>query len=254
MFWDAAPRLHIAVDAGTGPPVVLLHGIASSSVTFEHLLPLVAGDHRVIAIDLLGFGGSPPGEHYTIEEHVEAVHATIRSLRLRDPFVLVGHSLGSLVATRYAARHPRGLSKLVLVSPPVYLPPETVGDRRDRAAMELYDRLYDFLRANKQFTMAAGAGLALLSPIRGLLDVTEDRWPAFALSLEHAIQSQTTIADLASVRVPVELVYGALDPLLAPAGIRILEQLRNVTAHRVHTGDHVIRPSMARVVAAAVGP
>jgi pimeloyl-ACP methyl ester carboxylesterase len=254
MFWRWAPRLHVAVDDGAGVPVVLLHGIASSSVTFENVVPLLRDGHRVIAIDLLGFGASPApeGAQYTIEEHVAAVRRTIRGLRLKR-FVLVGHSMGSLIATRFAARYPKLVSKLVLVSPPVYLTPTAIGTWTDRAAMDVYLRVYDFLRTNKDFTMTAAANLARLSPIKNLLEVSETNWQAFVLSLEHAIESQTTIADLAAVRAPVELVYGALDPFLAPAGIRIVERLRNVTAHKVQGGDHVIRPRMARVVAAAVG-
>ena len=234
--------------------MVLLHGIASSSATFQFLIPMLEADHRVIAIDLLGFGRSPAPETatYTIDEHVSAVARTIDSLKLRQQFVLVGHSMGSIIATRYAAQHQRRLRRLVLVSPPVYLAPQAVGDWRDRTTMDLYLRLYDYLRANKEFTMAAAAGLARLSPIKDAIEVSERNWRAFMLSLENSIQSQTTVADLSAVKVPVEVVYGALDPLLASAGLRIVEQLRNVTAHRVEVADHVIRPRMAKVVAAAV--
>ena len=101
--------------------------------------------------------------------------------------------------------------------------------------------------------MRAAARLARLSPIKNLLDVSERNWRAFALSLQNSIETQTTLSDLAEVRVPVELIYGSLDPLLAPAGIKIVSQLRNVTAHRVDGGDHVIRNRLARVVATAIG-
>lgn len=254
IWWRRAPKLHVAIDTGHGTPVVLLHGIASSSVTFQFLAPIIEPRHRVIAIDLLGFGRSPAPETatYTIDEHVAAVSRTIEALKLRGPFVLVGHSMGSIIATRYAAQHPRRLERLVLVSPPVYLAPQAVGDWRDRTSMDIYLRLYDYLRTNKEFTIAAAAGLARLSPIKNLLDVTETNWRAFMLSLENSIQTQTTVADLSAVKVPVEVVYGALDPLLAPAGLRIVEQLRNVTVHRVEVADHIIRPRMAKVVAEAI--
>lgn len=250
-----APALHVAVDEGSGPVVVLLHGIASSYVTFENVVPLIAGSHRVIALDLLGFGASPSPENatYTVGEHAASVIRTLRRLRLRRPVVLVGHSMGALIAIRVAATRPRWVSKLVVVSPPIYVTPNAVGDWRDRAALGAYLRVYDYLRTNKQFTMRAAAGLARLSPIRNLLEVSERNWTAFVLSLEHAIESQTTVSDLASVRVPVELVYGSIDPFLAPAGIKLAESMRQVTAHRVDGGDHVIRKRMARVVATAVG-
>jgi pimeloyl-ACP methyl ester carboxylesterase len=248
------PLLHVAVDEGQGPPVVLLHGIASSSVTFEKVVPLITARHRAVSIDLLGFGESPaPADAgYTIEEHVAALRRTLRTLRLRR-IVLVGHSMGALIATRYAATYTRDVTRLVIVSPPVYVTPAEIGAPFDRAAMDGYLRLYEFLRANKQFTIRAAAGLARLSPIKNLLDVSEKNWHSFVLSLEKSIESQTTVSDLVQVGAPIHLVYGTLDPLLHPAGLRIVEKLRNVTAHKVQGADHVIRPRMARVVATAIG-
>jgi pimeloyl-ACP methyl ester carboxylesterase len=249
------PLLHVAGDVGSGPPVVMIHGIASSSVTFERLVPLVEPYHRVISIDLLGFGESPAPEEatYTIAEHEAALARTIDSLHLREPFVLVGHSMGSLIASRYAALHPRRLRKLVLVSPPVYLPTSTIAVGREAAAQGLYFRAYEFLRENPAFTIRAAAALARLSPIKNLLEVSERNWQAFVLSLKNSIETQTTLTDLAAVRVPVEVIYGTLDPFLAPSGLRVVEQLRTVTTHRVDGGDHVIRPRMARVIATAIG-
>jgi pimeloyl-ACP methyl ester carboxylesterase len=249
------PLLHVAIDTGSGTPVIMVHGIASSSVTFERLVPLVEPYHRVIAIDLLGFGESPmpEGSEYTIGEHTAALARTIHALRLREPFVLVGHSLGALIATRYAATHAGKVTKVILVSPPIYLPSDTISAASDRAAMGMYYRTYEYLRENKDFTIRAAARLSRLSPIKNLLDVSERNWRPFVLSLQNSIETQTTLSDLAAIRVPVELVYGSLDVLLAPAGIKIAEQLRHVTVHRVDRGDHVIRPRMARVVATAIG-
>jgi pimeloyl-ACP methyl ester carboxylesterase len=249
------PLLHVASDSGAGSPVVMIHGIASSSVTFERLVPLVEPFHRVITIDLLGFGESPAPEdaEYTIAEHTAALARTIRSLKLREPVVLVGHSLGALIASRYAALHGARLRKLVLVSPPVYLPTATIADGRQATAQGLYYRVYEYLRENPAFTIRAAGALARLSPIKNLLDVSERNWRAFVLSLQNSIETQTTLTDLAAVRVPVEVVYGSLDPFLAPSGLRVVEQLKSVTTHRVDGGDHVIRPRMARVIATAIG-
>jgi cis-3-alkyl-4-acyloxetan-2-one decarboxylase len=71
--------------------------------------------------------------------------------------------------------------------------------------------------------------------------------------MENCIESQTTISDIAAVRVTVEIVYGTLDPFIVPAGLRIVEQMRHVTVHRVRANDHVIRPRLARAVAKVIG-
>ncbi len=249
------PLLHVAADVGDGPPVVLVHGIASSSVTFELLTPLLADHHRSISIDLLGFGESPSpkGAQYTMEEHVAALANTIDSLGIHEKFVLVGHSMGALISARFAAINNNRVSKLVLVSPPVYVHPEAIGDPRDRARTDLHMRAYDYLRSNKRFTIRNASMLSRLSPIKNVLDVSERNWNAFVLSLQNLIESQTTISDLASVTVPIEVIYGSLDPFLTPTGLRIVGQLRHVTMHKVEANDHIIRNRMARVVATAIG-
>lgn len=247
------PLLHVGVDQGEGPTVVLVHGIASSTTTFTNVIPMLLPDHRVVAIDLLGFGASPSpaGAAYTIEEHVDYLERTLAS-RDVGRCILVGHSLGSLIAARYAATHAEAVCGLVLVSPPVYLPPEAFGDPVERTAMGLYLRVYEFLRSNQRFTMRNAALLARLSPIKDVLEVSERNWRAFTLSLQHAIETQTAVSDIAAVSAPIHLVYGTLDPFLMPGGLRIVEQMRHVSVHRVAGGDHVIRRRMARVVATAV--
>jgi pimeloyl-ACP methyl ester carboxylesterase len=247
------PLLHIAGDEGEGPVVVLVHGIASSSVTFQNLVPMLEPRHRVISIDILGFGRSPaPADAaYTMEEHAAALHRTLRSLRLRQPFVLVGHSLGSLIVARYAAEHPTALSRLVLVGPPIYGTPAEISDRRVRSRVSAYLRAYEFLRANKDFTIRNANILGRLLPIKGVFELNERTWTPFVRSLENCIERQTVVSDLARVRVPVEVVYGTLDAFIAPGSLAVVESMRHVTMHRVEANDHIIRRRLARVVAAA---
>lgn len=252
-----APLLHIAVDtgepgehagseAGRGhderPVVVMLHGIASSAATFHFVIPLVESTHRVIALDLLGFGDSPQPEHaeYTLEEHVAAVARSIRSLHLSRPFVLVGHSLGCLIATRYATTHESHVSKLVLVSPPVYLSPAEIGDPRVRLRMAGYLQAYQFFRQNKEFTIARARVVSRMLPVEHVMEITEQNWTPFVKSLEHCIESQTVISDLARVDRPIELIYGRLDEFLVPGNLAIVERMRGVTTHVVAASDHMI--------------
>lgn len=249
-----APLLHIAGDVGDGPVIVFVHGIASSAATFKRLIPLLDSKHRCISIDLLGFGLSPAPERatYTIEEHVAAIHETIRSLRLEAPFVLVGHSLGSLLSARYATVHPEQVSRLVLVSPPVYLSPEEIGDPRLKRQVGAYLRVYEFMRANKAFTMTTAARISQLFQLKDVLEVTERNWRPFMLSLQNCIESQTTVSDIAAVRVPIDVVYGAQDQFIAAGTMSIIEQMRHVTMHRVEVNDHLVRARLARAVAKVI--
>ncbi|ARJ06533.1 hypothetical protein GCM10010988_17980 [Cnuibacter physcomitrellae] len=268
------PLLHVSVDSEPAPPaehghehghtphlraeqpptIVLVHGIASSATTFDFVVPLIRDDYRVIAVDLLGFGQSPqpPDAEYTLEEHVDALAHTLRHLGLRH-FTLVGHSLGCLIASRYAATHRRSLDKLVLVSPPVYQSPSEIGDPRTRARVSGYLAAYRFFRENKDFTLANAAWVTKLLPIEHVMEITEQNWTPFVKSLENCIETQTIISDLATVDVPIEVVYGTLDEFLVPGSVAILSRMKGVTTHPVHVNDHVIRRSMARVVATAIG-
>jgi pimeloyl-ACP methyl ester carboxylesterase len=248
------PLLHVAHDSGQGPVVVLLHGIASSSVTFENVYPLLVERYRVIAIDLLGFGRSPnpPAADFTLEEHVEAIHKTLKRSSIRGPIVLVGHSLGALIATRYAAVHRARVAQLVLVAPPVYVPAETILDPLERLQVDALQGLYDFMRQNPAFTSAGAKALSRLSPIKNVVEVSEHNWRAFSRSLENCIESQTTMTDIAQVTAPIELVYGTRDPFIAQAGMRMIERMRGVASHRVEGMDHLIRPRLAEEIARVI--
>jgi len=254
-FLRRTPPLHVADDRGTGPTVILIHGIASSSVTFQNVIPLIETTHRCISIDLLGFGGSPIPEHsdYSIADHVEAIEHTIRGLRLRHPFTLVGHSMGALIAARYAARHPRQVGRLVLVSPPIYMAPAELSNALDRGVMDLYLKAYQFLRENKDFTLRNARIIERLLPIPHAMDINERTWVPFVRSLEHSIESQTTLADLAATRSPVEIVYGSMDQFHSEGVLRIVSRLTGVTIHRVEASDHLIGKRLARAAANAIG-
>lgn len=248
---SAPPVLHVASDVGKGPTVVLVHGIASSSVTFQNLVPLLENHFRCVSIDILGFGRSPAPAtaEYTLDEHVAAVRATLKAQKIHGPVILVGHSLGSLISARFAAEYPQLVSHLVLISPPVYLSPSALGDKRARAEHDLYLKAYDYLRTNKDFTMANARIIARLLPIKGVFEISEASWTPFVKSMANCIENQTIISDLSRVKAPVDVVYGALDQFIPRGGLDIIARMRGVTMHRVEANAHVIRRRLARVVA-----
>ncbi|CAN5261115.1 hypothetical protein BH11ACT2_BH11ACT2_12200 [soil metagenome] len=249
-----APLLAVPVDAGSGPAIVLVHGIASSSKAFAALLPYISAGHRVIAIDLLGFGTSPAplDSQYTLEDHVDAVARTIDSLRIDGPFVLVGHSLGCLISSRYTATHKKRVARLVLISPPVYLAPHEIADARDRNEVTGYLAAYQYLRANKRFTLANAAFVSHALRLKDVMDITEKNWIPFERSMEHCIEQQTIITDLARIDVPIEIAYGRLDEFVTTSSMRLIERIKGVTVHPVNVSDHMIRKPLARVAATAI--
>ncbi len=252
--WRRKPPLHVTRFGQVGPPVVLLHGIASSSVSFEYLVPLIEDKCQVSAVDLLGFGQSeaPPGTRFTLEEHVEAVRLTLDRSQIRGPVTLVGHSLGALIGIRFAALYPKRVGHLVLIAPPVYLPKEQMLDPAARLRMDLFYRIWDFLRQNPEFTSKAAKRLDRMLPVKNSLEVNPRNWEAFSRSLENCIEDQSTLVDLAQVRAPIDLVYGTADPFVRPSAIDFVERMRGVATTRVDGVDHVLRPKMMRAVASLI--
>ena len=106
------------VDEGSGRPVVLLHGVAMSVAFFERNVSDLAHDHRVIALDFRGHGSSPYVEGgHTVAQYARDVRALIEDLGLAD-VVLVGWSMGSLVAWDYLRQfgHDSRVAGVVIVS------------------------------------------------------------------------------------------------------------------------------------------
>lgn len=240
---------------GLGDPVVLLHGIASSSEpTFANLLPLIEAGREVVAIDLLGFGGSPAplDSRYDTDAHVASVVRTIRRLRLRGRFTLVGHSMGALFAARIAARHGRRLARAVLVSPPIYLDPDAFSGP-ERGVLDAYQRAYGYIREHPDFTLSNAAIVERFLPTARGMHLDERSWIPFTRSLENAIESQTALTDLAAATVPVEVVIGSLDEFSARGVLAIVERMRGVEVRVVRGSHHVIDRRLAAAVADAIG-
>ena len=114
-YLDVGPgRMHY-VDEGEGPVVVLVHGTPTWSFLDRHLIRELSRDHRVIALDHLGFGLSdkPTGWSYRPEDHARNLEHLIEHLELRD-ITLVVHDFGGPIGLSYAIRHPQTVRALVL--------------------------------------------------------------------------------------------------------------------------------------------
>lgn len=114
-------ELHVE-ETGHGRPIVLLHGLGGSTFTWRHIVPGLARNHTVYAIDLKGFGhsGKPIDDHYSAEDQAALIAAFLRERDLKG-VTLIGHSFGGTVAlnTALALNDERGrIAKLVVMDAP----------------------------------------------------------------------------------------------------------------------------------------
>ncbi len=105
-------------DKQSKTPLILLHGFGASIEHWRSNLPILGKEHRVYALDLLGFGGSKKADtDYSIALWVEQVYDFWQTF-IQRPVVLVGNSLGSLVCFAAAAAHPEMVAGLAMISVP----------------------------------------------------------------------------------------------------------------------------------------
>ncbi|MGA2519950.1 MAG: alpha/beta hydrolase [Acidimicrobiales bacterium] len=103
------------LSAGTGPPLLLIHGIGDSSRTWLPVVEAFARDHTVIAPDLLGHGLSDkPRADYSVAAYANGMRDLLSVLDV-DRVTVVGHSLGGGVAAQFAYTFPERCERLVLV-------------------------------------------------------------------------------------------------------------------------------------------
>jgi pimeloyl-ACP methyl ester carboxylesterase len=102
--------------AGSGPPLLLLHGIANSSATWERVAPLLSERFTLIAPDLLGHGESAtPRGDYSLGAHASGARDVVTALG-HEHVTVVGHSLGGGIAMQFAYQFPERTERLVLVA------------------------------------------------------------------------------------------------------------------------------------------
>jgi pimeloyl-ACP methyl ester carboxylesterase len=234
-------------DEGRGAPVVLLHGTGSSLHTWDAwTAALLASGRRVVRFDLPGFGLTGPHPHsdYRITAYVEFVDHMLTRLGI-DRFALGGNSLGGDIAWRYATAHPTRVSALVLVDAAGH----PIGGSRPlafrigrmpvvRTLMAHLDPRWLVARTVRQsYGDPARVTPALVERYRELLLRAGNR-AAFGARTAVAYEDHT--AELAALKLPVLIVWGARDRLIpvenahkfaaeiAGAELRIYDELGHV--------------------------
>lgn len=220
---------------GTGPtPVVLLHGVGASGAVWTSLVKrLDPAKYRVIVPDLLGFGDSPTPQwpQYTVEDHTQAVRAALKRARVQQA-VLVGHSMGCLVAAHLAATSPGLVQRLVLYEPPLLGEISDFPHYTKRSAH--YKALFEYIASHPQLAQVEARLLWRVARKLWGMHLSEEKWLPFERSLRNTILEQQAYDELRDIAVPTDIVYGRLDLVVIRRGIeRLFAHNKCVTLHVV---------------------
>ena len=143
---DGAEIHYLAWGPPGAPGLVFVHGGAAHAHWWSFLVPLLADDHRVAAIDLSGHGDSDRRPEYTLDAWCDEVLAVAHDADMAPNPVVVGHSMGGFVSIATAARHGDELTGIVILDSPVSKPdPEVEASREGRlfANRKVYDDFED---------------------------------------------------------------------------------------------------------------
>jgi haloalkane dehalogenase len=142
-------KMHYIED-GVGDPILLLHGIPTSSYLWRNVIPHLVPLGRCIAVDLIGMGKSDkPNIEYNIQDHIKYIDQFIETLNLKN-ITLVLHGWGSIMGIHYAMHHEKNCKGLVFYE--AYLKPLTGQD----LSLPYQEQLYE-LQENPFDIIANGA-------------------------------------------------------------------------------------------------
>lgn len=217
-------------ERGPKLTVVMIHGIASDSTTFAHALDFLEGlqslkSVRFVTFDLLGSGKSLNDDtlNYDYLEQLEALHNSIDELKITTPLILVGHSMGTFIVTRYANTYKDSVHKLILVSAPVYT-------EQDLANPE-------FKRAIEAFKDVVSAK-----------DHEVLQTKSFNNSMTNIVLDKDNYKTLANLDVPTVLIYGNGDKFIASYNYpKLLKENAHITAFETEGRHGVSRDKYAKM-------
>lgn len=220
---------------------VFIHGIGNTLHAWDEVVKRMPKDVRLIGVDLLGFGASPKPKwaRYNAKTQARSVGMTLLGLNLSQRPIIVGHSLGALVAVEVARSFPLMLRGLVLCSPPFYsdkVAPGGLGRSRESTLKDIYRSVK---KHPQQFEKLASAATKI-GILNDSLTINKGNVDFYMAALESSIINQSALSDIKKLRLPISIIYGKFDPLIIKANILLASQDRPNITHKQLLVSHEI--------------
>lgn len=219
-------RLKVVYDTKNKNPqltVIFLHGISATSATWRTTIrqfsinPDLKGV-RFVALDLLGFGKSLQAAwlDYDYLDYEKALENTLKQLKITSPVVLIGHSMGSLIAADYAVNHQStfDIVNLILVSPPVLMS-EELAKLPDRVYTKSYSSLYHLAKDEPAIEVIANFVQRFSSFSSRYI-----KTPAFERSMDNVILNHDNYRTFTKIKIPTLILHGHFDPLVMRSNLK----------------------------------
>jgi pimeloyl-ACP methyl ester carboxylesterase len=239
--------------AGDGRPVLLLHQTPRSSDEYRDVIPLLAADFRVIAMDTIGYGDSyqPPGAS-TIEDYARGAVDLLDALGIATAAV-VGHHTGAVIAVELAASFPDRLERLVLSASPYV----DAADRERRKTRPPIDEVEPHAHGHhlaelwqRRMALYPAGRPDLLT--RFVIDAL--RAGERAEEGHRAVSAYRMEQKVGGIRCPTLLVCGTEDPFSYPRLAVLAEKIPGSRAVPISGGTVAMVDQMPEEFAAAILP
>jgi pimeloyl-ACP methyl ester carboxylesterase len=229
------------IELGEGPPLVFIHGLIERWTQWVEQLSAFASSHRVIAIDLPGFGDSPmPAEKISVSGYARTIEKLLDALEV-SAAAFVGHSMGGFTSAELAINSPQRVERLMLVSPSGLSTYQNWRNLQVVAQMRRFKLVvnpYHARVAARAELLAERPRLRLLDPTTNIVARRSDRLPApfvaefvrglgapgyidgFEANLNYDYRDR-----LGEIACPTLIVWGDRDRVVTAKDANLYEQL-----------------------------
>jgi pimeloyl-ACP methyl ester carboxylesterase len=253
---------YAAGSRGGGEPIVLVHGFPTSGHVWSTVVPLLPAGHRVVVLDLLGFGRSdPPSSHRVdLRSHADRLIAVLDHLGINFACI-VGHDVGGGVAQSVAIRYPHRVSRLCLVNSVAFDAWPARAVKLARAMVPLTRHLPpSWILSLVRADLLRG----YLDHERGSRDIDLYLRPFADIDGREALMTHLLALDCAETQAlaprlkdvvsPTAIVWGEHDPFLPPTlGKRLCSAIPGSTLEIIPEARHFVPEEAAHQLAAAIG-
>ena len=252
---------YAAGTRGVGEPVVFIHGFPTSGHLWNDVIPLMPQGHRLVVLDLLGYGRSdPPSDRpLTLRAHAERVVALMDALGIQQACV-VGHDLGGGVAQAMAVHAPARVTRLALIDSVAFTGWATRDVRFARTVLRLTAKVpprwvlavlrADLERGYEDSTRAVHSIDRFIRPF-----ATEEGRNAFMQHLRalDAGETRALAERLGEISIPTAVIWGANDSFLpVKLGRRLAAAIPNASLTIVPGARHFLPEDAPRPLTDAI--